>query len=154
MKIKANYVIIFAITFLVAAVGSYLTSKGMNWYDTLTLPEIAPDGAFIGTVWTIIYFLSAVSAILFWNSERRKNFELIAILFWVNAFLNVIWSFLFFTAHFLFLPIVEMILLNITNAALIYFLWNYRRVSAYLLFPYFIWVSFATYLAYLIYSLN
>lgn len=154
MRIKANHVAISAITVFVAGFGSWLTSGGMDWYDTLTLPMIAPDGAFIGSAWTIIFFLSTISAILFWNTERKKNFELIAGLFLANAFLNVFWSFLFFTAHFLFWPIVEMIILNLTNVALVYFLWHYKRTSAYLLMPYFIWVSFATYLAYLIYSLN
>lgn len=154
MKIKSNYIAISAITVFVAGFGSWLTSGGMDWYDTLTLPMIAPDGAFIGTVWTVIYILSTISAILFWNSGRKKNFELIAGLFLFNAFLNIFWSFLFFTAHFLLLPVIEMILLNFINLALIYLLWNYQKKSAYLLIPYFVWVSFATYLAYSIYSLN
>lgn len=154
MRIKKNYIAIFAITILAAATGSYFTSQGMDWYDGLNLPELAPDGRLIGTVWTIIYTLSALSVILFWNSPRKENFLAITILFVVNAALNVLWSFLFFTLHLIWWAFLEMILLNLVNLALILLLWRYNKKSALLLIPYFIWVSFASYLTYLIGLLN
>jgi tryptophan-rich sensory protein len=126
----------------------------MGWYDSLRLPAIAPDGSVIGLVWTVIYILSTIAAILFWNSPRGKNFMLIAGLFLFNAFLNMFWSFLFFTLHLFWWAIAEMVLLNLVNLALILLLWKYNRKSAILLVPYFLWVFFATYLAYLIGSLN
>jgi tryptophan-rich sensory protein len=154
MKIKANYFSIVLLVLVVAAVGSLLTSMGLGWYAGLRLPSIAPAGSFIGLVWTIIFILSAVAIILFWNAPRRKNFQLIVGLFLLNGLLNVGWSLVFFTWHQLWWALPEMLLLNLTNLALIYYLWRYERRSALLLVPYFLWVSFATYLAYRIATLN
>lgn len=154
MRIKTNHIAISLITFFVAVVGSRLTFAGLGWYDNLKLPAIAPDGSVIGLVWTVIYTLSTIAAILFWNTPRGKNFTIIALLFLFNAFLNMLWSLLFFTLHSFLWAIVEMVLLNLVNLVLIALLWKYNRKSAILLVPYFLWVSFATYLAYLIGSLN
>lgn len=154
MRIKTNYISISLITFFVAAVGSRLTSAGMDWYDGLRLPAAAPDGGIIGLMWTVIFILSTVSAILFWNASRKRHFMIIAGLFLLNAFLNVFWSFLFFTLHLFWWAVAEMLLLNLVNLALIILLWKYDRRSAVLLVPYFIWVSFATWLAYSIGLMN
>ncbi|MDD3190752.1 MAG: tryptophan-rich sensory protein [Candidatus Pacebacteria bacterium] len=147
---KKNYFSIPLITIIVAVTGSYFTAQGMGWYDGLILPEIAPGGGFIGAVWTVIFFFSTLSALLFYNAPRKKLFSIIVILFIANAIFNVLWSFLFFTLHLFWQAIVEMIILNVLNLLLIKFLWNYKRLSALLLVPYFVWVCFATYLAYLI----
>lgn len=154
MKIKTNYIAISLITVAVATVGSYLTSMGMEWYNSLSLPTIAPPGSFIGLVWTIIFILGDISAILFWNAPRGKNFKLITTLFLLNAFFNVYWSFLFFTLHLFWWAIAEMIVLNLVNLALIGLLCKDNHKSSVLLVPYFLWVSFATYLAYLVAALN
>jgi len=147
---KKNYFSIPLITIIVAVVGSHFTVQGMSWYDSLSLPEIAPGGGFIGAVWIVIFFLSTLSAILFYNAPRKRFFSIILILFIANAIFNVLWSFLFFTLHLFWQSIVEMIILNIFNLLLIKLLWNYKKSSAVLLIPYFFWVCFATYLAYLI----
>lgn len=155
MKIKLNYLVIPLITIFTALSGSLLTSKGMGWYKTINLPEIAPAGSFIGSVWTIIFILSAWSAILFWNKkESDKNAKIIITLFIANALLNIFWCFLFFGIHLIGWSIAEMIILNLVNLALIILLWKKHLFPALLLTPYFIWVSFATYLAYSIWKLN
>lgn len=155
MKIKLNYFVIPIITIFTALSGSLLTSGGMGWYKTINLPEIAPAGSFIGSVWTIIFILSAWSVIIFWNKrEDNKNTKIIITLFIVNALLNIFWCFLFFGVHLIGWSIIEMILLNLVNLSLIILLWKKYLFSAMLLTPYFIWVSFATYLAYSIWKLN
>jgi tryptophan-rich sensory protein len=154
MQIKTNYIVIPLITIAVAGVGSWLTSMGMDWYDNLNLPAIAPAGSFIGLVWTVIFILSTISAIMFWNAPRGKNFKIIVGLFLSNAVLNVLWSFLFFTLHIFWWSIFEMIILNVVNLSLIILLYKNYRKSSLLLIPYFLWVTFATYLAYTVAVLN
>jgi tryptophan-rich sensory protein len=152
---KLNHIIIPLITLATALCGSWITNGGMEWYRiTLKLPEIAPGGGFIGMVWTIIFIFAAISVILFWNSGRGVNFKLIIALFIANALLNVLWSALFFGFGLIGWSIVEMIILNLSNLALIILLWQGNQASALLLVPYFLWVSFATYLAYAIWGLN
>jgi len=153
---KLNYLIIPLCVFLVAFLGNLLTTKGISgWYKTLKLPSIAPPGAIIGGVWTLIFILGMIAVLLFWNPKPVQNFEMIVILLIVNGILNILWSYLFFNLHLLGWPIVEMIILNLTTIALIILLGlSGKIISGILLIPYFLWVTFATYLAYTIYLLN
>lgn len=152
---KLNYFLIPLFIIAISYFGSSVTSGGMAWYKTLVLPAIAPPGYFIGIIWTIIYILVGASAILFWNKNKNDaEFRITALWFVVNGLLNLFWSFVFFKAHFLGWSIVEMSFLNLTTLVLIYRLWRNNRTSAWLLTPYVAWVSFATYLAFLIWKLN
>jgi translocator protein len=148
---KINYLTIPLITVAVAYFGGIITMNGLEWYYMLNLPSIAPEGSFIGLMWSIIYTLTTVSALIVWNKLKKdKDFKLIIGLFIVNAFLNFFWSYLFFGIHFIVTAVLEMIILNIVNLALIYILWKKNLTAAVLLIPYFLWVCFATYLAYLV----
>ena len=152
---KLNYIIIPLITIIVAVVGSFLTSAGMYWYKTLKLPDIAPPGGFIGIVWTIIFILSTISALIIWNNTPRSNlFWWIIGIFILNAILNVLWSYIFFYSHNIGGAIIEMIILEITVIALCVLIWPISRIASILFWPYAAWVSFATYLAYHIWILN
>jgi tryptophan-rich sensory protein len=156
MKLKLNYLVIPLGILLVSVLGSSVTGGNMDWYKTLNLPSIAPPGGFIGTVWTVIFILSAISLVLFWNKEKNKKIkQSIAGLFILNGLLNIFWSVVFFGWHLLGWAIVEMIVLNLLNLIIIIGLWrNKHKVASVLLWPYFAWVSFATYLAYSIWSIN
>lgn len=158
---KLNYIIFPLITFLVAYLGGQFTNQGLeSWYNTLKLPSIAPPGWFIGLMWTIIYTLTTISAIILWNLTSDKwarwqgRYWLIWILFLINAFLNAYWSYLFFARHLVNWAVVEMIILEITNVALILLTWKFSKTASYLLIPYAVWVAFATYLTVTIWGLN
>ncbi len=153
---KIYYLVIPLVVLVVALVGGWLTSQGVStWYTTLMLPEVAPAGGVIGTVWTVIFILSAIAVILIWNKKRSiKRFGWVVGLLTANAILNVAWSYLFFVQHLLGWAIVEMVLLNLTNLAIIVLVWRKQQLAAWLLVPYFLWVCFATYLAYSIWLLN
>ena len=153
---KMFYFIIPLITIAVAMLGNVFTSIGMDWYQTLNLPPVASPGIYIGLVWTVIFILSAIAVAIFWKDKKKnqKTTPWIVALLIVNALLNVFWSLVFFVWHFLGWAIVEMVVLNLVNLALIILFWRKSRVSAYLWFPYFLWVSFATYLATQIWLLN
>ena len=152
---SGKYYIIPAVV-AVAALGSWLTSFGIpGWYNTLTLPSIAPSGGVIGTVWTIIFILSGIAVLLIWNARKKiEHYGWIIGLLIANAVLNVAWSYIFFVQHLLFWAIMEMVVLNLTTLAVMVLGWRRARLAVWLLLPYFVWVSFATYLAYQIWFLN
>ncbi len=157
MKHKIGYIITILAVALVSAVGGGITDKGMIWYEELNLPSFTPPGYFIGIVWTIIFVLSAVSIILFLRHNKEKKelrFNTIIIFLILNGLLNILWSLLFFGHGLILWSIIEMSVLNLVNLILIILLWQENKLSSILLWPYFLWVSFATYLAYSIYSLN
>lgn len=152
---KKVFIIAPLIVFLIALSGSIITSDNLDWYFNLNLPENAPDGSFIGSVWTIIYILSTISFIIFYIKNRSaKEFKLIFSLFVLNALLNFSWTLVFFALKIIELSIFVIFFLNLTNLALIALLWRINILSSILLVPYFVWVSFASYLNCLILALN
>jgi len=152
---KINYFLIPLAAIVAVVVGSYLTKLGMPWYEASNLPSVTPSGGFIGGMWTIIYTLSTISLLLWFNQKRRpKNFWAVVWLFIANIVLNVGWSYLFFVQHWVGSAIVEMILLEGTVIALIVMMWKNLRTSSILLWLYAAWVAVATYIAYSFYVLN
>lgn len=155
MKLKPNYFIIPLITILVAFLGSLLTTSGMNWYDTeLIRPEITPPDWAFPLAWNLIFILTTIAALVVYNKSQGKRRLGIVIFFIANAVLNVLWSLLFFKYHLILPAFIEMIVLNLTTVVLIAINCKVSKLASWLLLPYFLWVSFATYLTYLIYQLN
>ncbi len=154
MSFKPNYIVIPLITIATISAGSWATSGGMNWYKTLNLPAFTPPGSFIGTVWTTLFILATISALIAWNKAWRKRRNIIGVAFVLNIFLNVGWSVLFFGLHLVGPAIYEAALLGVSVLVLIILIWPVSKLAAWLLVPYLAWVSFATYLTYITYSLN
>ncbi len=156
MKIKTNYFIVPLVTIAVAVLGSYFTSLGLNgWYERLSKPEWTPGGGFIGAMWTFLYILVTVVVLLFVNQYREnKNYRIVVSLFIVNAFLNASWSLVFFGLKLTGAAFFWIIFLNLTIAALIFFIWPVSKLLAAALAPYFIWVSVAGSLNYFIWIMN
>lgn len=152
---KWNFILIPLAVIVVAGFGSLLTGGGMEWYRSIKLPSWTPPGSIIGTVWTIIFILTAVSAIIFWSkAPHDSRFWAVVAIFILNGLLNVLWSYLFFNQHLLGAATVEAALLDLSVIALIILIWPISRLASALLFPYAAWVAFATYLTYIVSSLN
>lgn len=152
---KTNYIIIPFITIMVAIVGSLLTNGGMIWYRTIHLPSWTPPGSLIGIVWTILFVLATISALMVYNQiGHDRRFWLTIVIFLLNGFLNFCWSLLFFTLHWLGTAIFEAALLGLSVLILIILIWPRLKSAAILLIPYFLWVSFATYLTSMVWLLN
>lgn len=154
-KFKAYYLVAPLFVVLTAMAGSVITDQGMSWYKTLSFPSFAPPGSFIGMVWTIIFILATIAVIIYLNKNlKSKKRSVIVLLFLINALLNVAWSSLFFGHGLIGASLIEMFFLNATILILIILMWRSSRISSILLIPYFLWVSFASYLTYLIWGLN
>lgn len=153
---KPNYLIIPLLTFLVAFGGSLLTSSGMNWYQTeLIRPDFTPPKIVFPVAWTIIFVLTMIAALVVWNkAPRDRRFDWMIALFIINAVLNVLWSFLFFSKHLIFASFIEMTFLDLTIVFLMELSCKIKKIISWLLLPYFLWVSFATFLTYQVMLLN
>lgn len=152
---KLNYIVIPLITFLTALSGSLLTSGGMKWYKSIKLPSWTPAGSVIGAVWTILFILAAICALIVWNKfPHDGRWQLIVAIFILNAILNVFWSFLFFNQHWLGVAAFESAALGLSVLALVILIWPGSVLAASLLIPYAAWVGFATFLTYTVWTLN
>lgn len=163
---KANYIIIPLLTIFTAVLGSAFTQGGMLWYKLiLHVPAWTPPGSVIGAVWTVLYILATISAIIVFNyrtADLQMSLEVAnkvyrrraLIGFVANAILNAGWSFAFFTLHLVWLSIFIAALLAVSVLYIIMQAYPLSGKAALLLLPYFFWVCFATFLNYSIYIIN
>jgi len=150
-----SYIFIPLTTLTVALGGSRLTSSGMAWYKTIKKPTWTPPGSIIGLVWTVIFILTTVSALIVWSLKPSpKILPWIAGLFLANAALNMLWSYFFFYKHWMVLAGWEAMLLDLSVIALIVLIWPLSRWASALLMPYAAWVAFATYLTFTVAGMN
>ncbi len=153
---RISYIVIPLITAAVAVVGSMFTSGGLSsWYGSIAKPSWTPPGSVIGMVWTTIFILSAIAAIMVWQmAPRDGRFYWTIGLLLLNAILNILWSYLFFEGHMIGAAVIEAALLDITVWVLIALIWSFSRTAAILLLPYGLWAAFATYLTFAVWRLN
>jgi len=149
-----SYILIPLITILVASIGSILTTRSVaTWYRTIRKPSWTPPGAVIGAVWTVLYILAAISALVVWNLSSPVS-AVVASLFILNAVVNVFWSYVFFYLHKMGLAIWVCLFLDLTIVLLICLIAPLSLVAAWLLVPYAAWVTFASYLNYRVWEMN
>lgn len=127
----------------VAMLGGLMTELG-PWYRSLQQPAWKPPDWAFGPAWTVIFALTALAAARAWReapgrAQRRKLLWLLA----VNAFLNVLWSVLFFRLRRPDWALVEVLLLWLSVGVLMATVARWSRGAAWLLLPYLLWVTFA-----------
>jgi tryptophan-rich sensory protein len=127
-------------TVAVAAIGSLVNSAGMDWYDSLEQPSIAPPGATFGIVWTILYAMIAVSGWLAWRSTTRPE---PTIAWAVQMALNLAWTSVFFGLETIGGGLIVIALLFVAIVVSAVVAWRVSRPAALLLVPYLAWVAFA-----------
>ena len=140
-------VIIPIVTFLIFRLGGYFTQQGMAWYAVLIRPTITPPGWVFSVAWTVIYMCAMACALIVWRTFVRDwRFYSIMSLFVLNACLNVLWTYLFFTNHLALYALIDAMALLATTWALIILVIPTSLVCAGLLLPYGLWLFLAVYL--------
>lgn len=146
---------------LAGVIGSFFTISSVNsWYTTLVKPSFSPPNWLFGPVWITLYLLMGLSIYLVWSSLAKatdgqaKRIKQSMVIFWIHLFFNAIWTIIFFGLRNPGLALVDIIILLSLIVILIIRFWQIKKVSAYLLIPYLLWVSFATALNYAIWYLN
>lgn len=131
-------------------------SAGMNvWFDNLQKPSWNPPNYLFGPVWTFLYALMGIALWLIWKNERPESNKRSAYtVFALQLFLNFCWSIIFFRFHAPFFALIEILLLLAMILLTAYHFAKISKTAAYLLIPYVLWVSFASFLNYTLWSLN
>ena len=145
------------VSFCASFVGSAATFSGdsFTWYDSLKKPVFTPPGWVFGPAWTILYLMMGIAAFLVWQKGGPKSHVRVALAcFVVQLILNAAWSVIFFGFHSAGWALFDIILLWLAIIATVISFWRVDRVSAGLLLPYIVWVSFAVVLNAGIYLLN
>jgi len=121
-----------------------------KWYKSLNQSPLTPPSWVFPIAWTILYALIIASGVVFLSSPTttiRAAVRSPGFFYYCAAWvLNLSWSQIFFRfqrpdlSFVVILAMLSFIALNIRA------FYPVSRLAAYLLVPYFAWVSFATYL--------
>jgi len=148
-------IISLAIPLIFGYLGSVFTSKSVNsWYLTLKKPSFNPPNWIFAPVWTFLFILMGLSFYLIWRKVYSREKRSAFFVYFIQLFLNLLWSLFFFGLKNPFLGLLDIVLLLIFILINIYLFYRISKVSAYLLLPYLLWVSFASILNFSIFILN
>jgi benzodiazapine receptor len=142
------------LAFSAAAVGGFASASAGEFYGALVRPSWAPPGWLFGPVWSVLYLLMGISAWLVWRVRGFAGAKTELLVFVIQLAVNALWTWLFFVWHRGGLAFAEILLLWVLIAASIGLFWRVSRLSAALLFPYLVWVTFASALTLAMWRLN
>lgn len=144
------------ICYLVAWTGA-LVSPGMGsseWYQSLNKPAWNPPDWVFGPVWTLLYTLMGIAAWHIWRTYGFKNARPALVMFLIQLLLNGLWSQLFFGMESPGWAFVEIFFL--LGAIIVTTILFFRKssFSGWLMIPYVLWTTFATFLNGVIWLMN
>jgi tryptophan-rich sensory protein len=151
LKLVASVILCQVAGFL----GSLFTTPAIpTWYATLKKPFFNPPNWIFSPVWISLFILMGISLFFVWRRPDHPKFKIAFIFFFVQLILNILWSAAFFGLRAPLLGLMDIVLLWI---AILLTIQNFLKISKFagvLLFPYLIWVSFATLLNFSLWILN
>ena len=134
---KINAITLVMLTLIVGSLAS--TNTGIDtWYLGLVKSNLNPPGYVFGIVWPILYLLMGITI---W-----RTYSVIKNLFYVQLFLNAIWSWLFFSFHLPLIALLDIWLLIFINLKILLLISKEDKLAAFLFAPYIMWLFFASYL--------
>jgi benzodiazapine receptor len=151
----ASLVSFLGLCLSVSAIGGAVTRTSVyDWYQELAKPYFTPPDWVFAPVWIALYLLMGLSAWLIWRRTGFTGGRTPFTIFAVQLALNLAWSFLFFGEKLIGWAAIELGFLWTAIALNIWVFWRIDRLASGLLFPYFLWTSFAGVLNISIYILN
>lgn len=140
---------------LAGLIGSFFTTPNISsWYTYLTKPDWNPPAWLFAPVWLSLYALMGVAAWLIWQKRSSAGAHSALAVYALQLILNTLWSIIFFGGHNIGLALAEIILLLTAIIITIILFGRISRAAAWLLLPYVLWVTFASYLNYTLWQLN
>ncbi|MGB9748714.1 MAG: TspO/MBR family protein [Candidatus Woesearchaeota archaeon] len=145
----ARFIISILIPLIIGFLGSIFTSKSVNsWYLALNKPFFNPPNWLFAPVWIILFVLIGISFYFAWDKNFGGNKKIrkavCLTVYSLQLFFNFLWSLLFFGLKNPLFAFAEIIFLWFLIIANIFVFYKVSKISAYLLVPYLLWVSFAS----------
>ncbi|MBS1850217.1 MAG: tryptophan-rich sensory protein [Acidobacteria bacterium] len=143
------------ICFSAAGLGAVFTASSVKtWYQLLRKPSLTPPDWVFGPVWTVLYFLMALSAWLVWRNAGWSAARAAFLLFFLQIICNVIWSGLFFGMRRPGLAYLDVLVLLSTIIATAMVFRVFSSTAFCLMLIYAAWVGFASFLNFEVWRLN
>lgn len=130
---------------LLGTLSGRLSNSGYDnqWFAALVKPEAMPPSWLFPVAWSILYVLLGLALAMILHARGARGRGIAIGLFLAQLALNYSWSPTFFAAHKIelaFWIIVAMIGLSI---AVTFAFARIRKLAAWLMVPYLVWISFA-----------
>jgi benzodiazapine receptor len=142
------------LSLMTGSLGAIASVNAKQFYSQLTQPSWAPPSWVFAPVWSILYVMMGLAAWLVWQSNSLGKTRFALTLYMLQLALNALWSWIFFAWHQGALAFAEILVLWVLIAAVIVAFWRMSVLAAALMFPYLLWVTFATALTFAIWRLN
>jgi tryptophan-rich sensory protein len=127
----------------------------LDWYNALAKPAWTPAPSTIGTIWTILYPIIAVSfGFVFVQMARGKLPWWVALPFAINLLANLLFMPFFAGLRNLPLATADILVVWATIIWCVAAVWRFYPWVALAQAPYFVWVSTATVLQLAITAMN
>jgi len=158
MKIKIKN-IISPLLFIVICLGvGYLSNilSGNNAkevYASFANPGFFPPAWIFAPVWFVLYVLMGIAVSIIWEKKKNKNVDKQLGLFFLQLFVNFLWSIIFFGINNYLAALLLIILLFVLIVATMLSFEKESKKATYLLVPYMVWVGFAMILNYTVWFL-
>ena len=144
-----------ALSEAVGITAGILTRKDVQIYSSeIIKPLLSPPPILFPIVWIVLYALMGYGAAKIFISPASKERAMALRLFGLQLFFNFGWCFIFFSLQYFGMAFLWLLALIITVVGMIFFFRKIDRVVAYAQIPYLLWLLFATYLNFSVWSLN
>jgi len=134
------------VCFLVGFMAGQATKMSVKtWYANLEKPFFTPPDWLFAPIWTMLYLLMGIALGRVWYFSKNYNWGKTAIYYFCFQLLvNGLWSLVFFGLR---KPILGMVVILILLFLIVKTLQQFKGIDLWatrLLYPYLIWVCFAT----------
>ena len=128
----------------------FQTESLKTWYPLLQKSILTPPSFVFAFIWGILYAILGISTFLAFKSAKRQGKSSVLIMFFTQLCFNLLWSIFFFGMRMPLIAFVEIFFLITITLNMMKVYKRYNFASYLLLYPYILWIIFATYLNFVI----
>ncbi|MDF1654885.1 MAG: tryptophan-rich sensory protein [Coxiellaceae bacterium] len=152
-KLALSCLVWVVICLIISGLSGWASATHVNtWYITLHKPWYQPPAWIFGPMWTLLYIMIGISGGLLWHN-RHTHPGAVKVYILQLAF-NFAWSFIFFVGQAIGWALIDIAILWLTIGWTMIVSFRSSKSAAWLLIPYWLWVSFATLLNASLWFLN
>lgn len=154
-KINIPLLIIIILTEGAGALSGFLGMSNRENYANLIKPAFSPPGWVFRVVWPILYLLMSIALYrILLLRKHGKDVTRGLVYYFIQFGLNLFWPIIFFRFNLYGLAFIELLTMLVFILLTTFEFARYDKISAYLLIPYILWVSFAGILNFSIWMFN
>lgn len=139
---KTGQILLFIAAAFLPSLSAVVVKTG-GWYEALNKPLWNPPAWLFGPVWTLLYLMIGLAGYFAWTHGRREDRRAVFTAYGTQLLVNALWSPLFFGMRRPDWALADLVLLWFLILLCIAVFSQRSRLAAWLLLPYFLWVSFA-----------